>query len=106
MKMILIPLLCFFGALPTVVGKPVKKETIQEQEKLTLYVSDHCWYCRKVLTFMHSEGIDLQVKRVSEGNNKEILIKKGKRGQVPCLFIGDKALYESDEIIKYLKAHK
>jgi glutaredoxin 3 len=106
MKSILIPLFCFFGAIPVAFEKPIKKEIVQEESKLTLYVSDNCYYCKKVLSYMKAEGINLQIKRVGEGDNKEILIQKGKKGQVPCLFIGDKPLYESDDIIQYLKAHK
>lgn len=46
---------------------------------------------------------DVQLVDIKEGNNNEDLIKRGRKDQVPCLFIDGKALYESDDIIKYFK---
>lgn len=47
------------------------------------------------------KGVELV--NIKEGNNNEDLIKRGGKDQVPCLFIDGKALYESDDIIKYFK---
>lgn len=46
---------------------------------------------------------DVELVDIKEGNNNEDLIKRGGKDQVPCLFIDGKALYESDDIIKYFK---
>jgi len=37
---------------------------------------------------------------------REELIRIGGKAQVPCLVIDGKALYESEEIIKWFSAHK
>jgi len=101
----IIPIICLFGA-NQLEEKPVMKESVQEDKRLTLYVSKRCRYCKKVLTYMKEHHINLVVKDIGEEGNKEFLIRKGKKGQVPCLFIGEKPMYESDEIIDYLKAHQ
>ena len=73
-------------------------------EKLTLYVGTTCPFCKKVESFMEEKGIDsVEIKNIDEDKEaREYLIEKGGKKQVPCLFIGEKALYESLDIIKYL----
>ena len=74
-------------------------------EKLTLYVGTTCPFCKKVESFMEEKGIDsVEIKNIDEDKEAhEYLIEKGGKKQVPCLFIGDEPLYESLDIIKYLK---
>ncbi|KXB71595.1 MULTISPECIES: glutaredoxin family protein [Peptoniphilus] len=74
-------------------------------EKLTLYVGTVCPFCKKVEAFMEDAGIDsVEIKNIDQDKEaREYLIEKGGKKQVPCLFIGDKPLYESLDIIKYLK---
>lgn len=74
-------------------------------EKLTLYVGTTCPFCKKVESFMEEKGIDsVEIKNIDEDKEaREYLIEKGGKKQVPCLFIDDKPLYESLDIIKYLK---
>ena len=73
--------------------------------KLELYYKAECPFCQKVLNYMMDncqiKGVELV--DIKEGNNNEDLIKRGGKDQVPCLFIDGKALYESDDIIKYFK---
>ncbi len=73
-------------------------------EKLTLYVGTTCPFCKKVESFMEEKGIDsVEIKNIDEDKEaREYLIEKGGNKQVPCLFIGEKPLYESLDIIKYL----
>lgn len=73
-------------------------------EKLTLYVGTTCPFCKKVESFMEEKGIDsVEIKNIGEDKEaREYLIEKGGKKQVPCLFIGEKPLYESLDIIKYL----
>jgi len=74
-------------------------------EKLRLYVGTTCPFCKKVESFMEDNGIDsVEIKNIDEDKEaREYLIEKGGKKQVPCLFIGKKPLYESLDIIKYLK---
>ncbi len=73
--------------------------------KLELYYKVECPYCQKVLNYMmdNCQIKDVKLVDIKEGNNNEDLIKRGGKDQVPCLFIDGKALYESDDIIKYFK---
>jgi glutathione S-transferase len=72
-------------------------------DDLSLYYLPTCPYCLKVLRFMEVNGIVIDLKSTTEPQNKETLLAVGKMNQVPCLFIGGKPLYESDDIIAYLK---
>lgn len=72
-----------------------------------LYKKDVCPYCQKVMRFMekhHVQGVEMK-DIVEEPKNKEDLIARGGMNQVPCLFIDGEALYESDDIIQYMKEH-
>ena len=73
--------------------------------KLELYYKAECPVCQKVLNYMmdNCQIKDVELVDIKEGNNNEDLIKRGGKDQVPCLFIDGKALYESDDIIKYFK---
>lgn len=72
-------------------------------DDLKLYYSPTCMYCIKVLRFMEQNGITLELRSTAEPQNREYLITHGGMSQVPCLFIGDKPLYESNDIIAYLR---
>ena len=69
---------------------------------LELYYLPTCPYSLKVLSFMEKNGISLELKSTTEPENRETLLRVGKKNQVPCLFINEKPLYESDDIIAYL----
>lgn len=74
-------------------------------EKLTLYIMNTCPYCKKVLKFIEENKIEsIEIKDIigNKENEKE-LIEKGGKKQVPMLLISEKPMYESDDIIKYLK---
>ena len=73
--------------------------------KSELYYKVECPYCQKVLNYMmdNCQIKDVKLVDIKEGNNNEDLINRGGKDQVPCLFIDGKALYESDDIIKYFK---
>ena len=75
--------------------------------KLELYKFDTCPYCRRVLNYISESGrtdIELHDTRKSAAD-REYLIENGGKEQVPCLFIDGKPLYESLDIIEWLKQH-
>lgn len=75
--------------------------------KLELYKFDTCPYCRRVLNFIKESGrtdVVLHDTRKSEADRR-YLIENGGKEQVPCLFIDGRPLYESLDIIDWLKAH-
>lgn len=74
---------------------------------LKLYYFEGCPYCQKVLKFIDKHNINIKLKNIHKDKNAKLeLINVGGKNQVPCLFINDKPLYESDEIIKWLKNNK
>lgn len=78
--------------------------------KYTLYFFSSCPYCTRVRLFIKTQGIDVKQKNIRKNTKyKQQLIAGGGKAQVPCLCIkqnGKKQwLYESRDIINYLKAN-
>ncbi|MDD5953169.1 MAG: glutathione S-transferase N-terminal domain-containing protein [Oscillospiraceae bacterium] len=70
-----------------------------------LYQRATCPYCVKVLRYMEQAGIEIPMRNTLEPGVLEELIAIGGKGQVPCLVIDGKAMYESDDIIQYMRTH-
>lgn len=83
--------------------------TAEQIPHLVLYKKDSCPFCQRVFRTITEElpaplAEAIEYKDiVLEPANREELIAQGGKAQVPCLFIDGKALYESSEIIEYLK---
>ena len=74
---------------------------------LTLYHFQGCPYCARVRDFLSKEGIRVPMKDTHQTPAfRDELIKTGGKGQVPCLVIDGKALYESMDIIEWFKKNK
>lgn len=74
--------------------------------KLTLYYMPSCPYCQKVLRFMKDNDLQLPMKDIrAEEENRAELVKIGGKGQVPCLVIDGKPMYESGDIIEWMGEH-
>ncbi|HSG32225.1 MAG TPA: glutathione S-transferase N-terminal domain-containing protein [Thermodesulfobacteriota bacterium] len=70
----------------------------------TLYIKPQCPYCVKVMNYMKQRNIELPLKNLNDSADiREELISIGGKGQVPCLVIDGVAMYESSDIIKYLR---
>lgn len=72
-------------------------------DSLTLYIKYSCPYCEKVTTYMDEHHIEIKTKDVANPEVRDELIAIGGKKQVPCLVHDGKALYESDDIIKWLR---
>ena len=73
---------------------------------LTLYHFETCPYCQRVRRYITENHIDISWKDIwLNPEYREELIKIGGKSQVPCLVIDGKALYESLNIIKWLKTN-
>jgi len=72
-------------------------------KELTLFYKPTCPYCQKVMNFMEQEGISVDKANIQDSENRQRLIEVGKMDQVPCLFIDGDPMYESDDIIAYLR---
>ncbi len=72
--------------------------------KITLYHFESCPYCRRVRDFIAAQGLNVPMKDThKDPTAKDELLKIGGKTQVPCLVIDGKALYESLDIIEWLR---
>ena len=70
-----------------------------------LFYKETCPFCKKVRSFIEKnriQGIE-EVDIKADPTNEDYLIKQGGQDMVPCLFIDEKPMYESMDIIEYLK---
>lgn len=78
-------------------------------KSLALYQYQTCPFCIKVRQEMSRLSLNIQrIDAQPEGPHRQALLKGGGQAKVPCLRITDKAgrsqwLYESDQIIAYLR---
>ncbi|SFM14783.1 glutaredoxin family protein [Halanaerobium salsuginis] len=76
--------------------------------QLTLYYFPTCPYCQKVTKFIEKNNLNekIEFKNINQDTKAEKeLIETGGKRQVPCLFIDGEPLYESDDIINWLKSN-
>ena len=74
---------------------------------LELFKFDSCPFCVRVQRAIEElgvEGIRLRDTRREAGASDE-LRRRGGKVQVPCLFIDGKPLYESADIVAWLRQH-
>ncbi|UCV13667.1 glutaredoxin family protein [Quatrionicoccus australiensis] len=101
-----------FVTRPKGVARPAASQAEVDQQcaSLVLYQYKTCPFCIKVRQEMRR--LALKVERLDAqqpGTHREALISGGGKAKVPCLKITDPAgntqwLYESGEIIKYLRS--
>ena len=91
---------------------PKEQELIDKKTMdLSLYDFSTCPFCIKVRRFMHENNIHIEILDAANNEtHKSDLLAYGGKQQVPCLRIpkqgsDDIWLYESDDIISYLKKH-
>ena len=75
--------------------------------KLELFKRDTCPYCVMVMNYIKQSGrTDVEYRDISASpEDRARLVEVGGKQQVPCLFIDGKPLYESMDIIAWLKEH-
>ncbi len=74
---------------------------------LTLYARTTCPYCVKVLKAGEEMNIAFDLKDVTDPAVMRELVEKGGKRQMPFLIDSERnvSLYESEDIIEYLRAH-
>ena len=73
-------------------------------KKLSLYVTETCPFCIKVLNFLEESGLSFPLLDINSDEQAfSDLIEYGGHRQVPCLRINDAYLYESNDIIKWVQ---
>lgn len=71
---------------------------------LVLYKFDSCPFCVRVMDYMKENNITIPMEDTIENPMaKDKLLQLGGSTQVPCLIIDETPLYESQDIINWLK---
>ena len=75
---------------------------------IQLYLSASCPFCKKVVQaasqFGLQEGKDFATIDAAAGTaGREVVLSVGGKAMVPFLIDGDTSMYESDDIVAYLK---
>ncbi len=75
---------------------------------IKLYVRKGCPFCKKVETAAATMGLvagsDFElIDAAPETPGRDVVLKVGGKGMVPFLIDGGISMYESDDIITYLK---
>ena len=72
--------------------------------KLELFMKPTCPYCIKVMSFMEENGVTVPLRNIeADKDAAKTLVTVGGKRQVPCLFIDGQPLYESGDIIEWLR---
>lgn len=73
-------------------------------QNLELFVFMNCPYCMRVFRYMDEAGIEIPLLDVNNDDEARArLLEVGGKVQVPCLFIDGEPMYESLDIIEWLK---
>ena len=72
---------------------------------LDLFILETCPYCKKVTDFLDKESIKYNKIDINNKDSENSLIQIGGKRQVPFLVDNERniQMYESDDIIEYLK---
>ena len=76
--------------------------------ELKLYMFETCPYCRKVMREIEDAGrTDVEYHDIHKSEEDRLeLVRVGGKKQVPCLFIDGVPMYESDDIVEWLRSHR
>lgn len=73
-------------------------------KELKLYYRDGCPYCKKVVKFLEKNpNLKVEMMNVADEKNFKDLVEIGGMDQVPMMTIDGKPMYESGDIVKFLK---
>lgn len=78
---------------------------------IELYVRKGCPFCDKVeaaaQAFSLQKNVDYKLVDAAPGTpGREVVLRVGGKPMVPFLIDGEKSMYESDDIVSYLKSQK
>ncbi|MCP4914308.1 MAG: glutaredoxin [Oligoflexia bacterium] len=72
--------------------------------KLEYFYFDACPFCQKVLRVIQSTNIKVEYKDImSDMSSLERLVNDTGRRTVPCLYIDNMPMHESDDIIHWIE---
>lgn len=78
-----------------------------QPRELVLYKYDTCPYCIRVARVIEELGLEVPTRdTVRDRSARGELREQTGRTQVPCLFIDGQALFESRDIVAWLRAYQ
>lgn len=73
-------------------------------KELQLYTKEMCPFCQKVVRFINKHNIDVTFRDIKKDPEaQEELLRIGGQDMVPMLLVDGEPMYESSDIIRYLK---
>lgn len=73
-------------------------------KELQLYTKEMCPFCQKVVRFINKHNIDVTFRDIKKDlEAQEELLRIGGQDMVPMLLVDGEPMYESSDIIRYLK---
>lgn len=72
---------------------------------LELYVMDTCPYCKKVMSYLEEQNINYEKRDIGNSENHRKLLELGGIDQVPFMVDENTKMYESSDIIEYIKSN-
>jgi glutaredoxin 3 len=83
-----------------------RTDTQLTKEDLVLYSSPLCGYCHRVQRVLAELGVEITVRNtLLDPAARQELIQHGGSTQVPMLLIQGQAMYESEDIMTFLREH-
>ena len=74
---------------------------------LELFKFDSCPFCVLVMDEVQKLNIKVDMRDIiSDSNNRERLLRDTGRQTVPCLFVDNKPMFESRDIVNWLNENK
>jgi len=96
----------FSGVLGGAASVPDHVPSPEEDRGLVLYGRASCPYCIRVYRELERLDVGLELRDTGGGSaHRQELRERTGRTQVPCLFIDDQPLFESADIVAWLRAY-
>ena len=71
---------------------------------IDLYIMETCPFCRRVMDFMEQTHIEFNKIDITNSENHKRLMEIGGKDQVPFMVDENMKMYESNDIVEYLKS--
>ncbi len=76
-------------------------------KKLELFYYDSCYFCRLVLSVIEELNLKVEMKNILEDrSNLQRLMNDTGRRTVPCLYIDNVPMFESEDIMDWLEQNE
>lgn len=74
-------------------------------KQMDLYIIPGCPFCQIVTDYLNDQGIEYkEIDIYADDLARKKLEEVGGKAQCPCLFVDGEPMYESQEILDYLKS--